>query len=32
MSQDFQPSNDLERVLLDTQEGRATPQQFIDTG
>lgn len=31
MSQDFQPSNDLERVLLDAQEGRATPQQFIDT-
>ena len=31
MSQEFQPSNDLERVLLDTQEGRATPQQFIDT-
>ncbi len=31
MSQEFQPSNDLERVLLDAQEGRATPQQFIDT-
>lgn len=31
MSEAFQPANDLERVLVDAQEGRATPQQFIDT-
>lgn len=31
MSQDFQPTNDLEQKLLDAQEGRAAPQEFINT-
>ena len=31
MTQDFEPANDLERCLLDAQEGRVEPQQFIDT-
>lgn len=31
MSQTFEPNNDLERRLLDAQEGRIPPQEFIDT-
>jgi SseB protein N-terminal domain len=30
MSQDPQPNNDLERKLLDAQEGRIEPQELID--
>lgn len=30
MTQDFTPSNDLERCLLDAQEGRIPPQELIE--
>jgi hypothetical protein len=30
MSQDFEPKNELERKLLGAQEGRISPQDFID--
>lgn len=30
MTQDFEPSNDLERRLLDAQEGRIPPQELIE--
>ena len=30
MSQDFEPKNELERKLLEAQEGRIPPQEFID--
>ena len=31
MTEVFQPQNDLERSLIDAQEGRIPPQAFIDT-
>jgi len=31
MSQNFIPGNDLERRLLDAQDGRIAPHQFIET-
>ena len=31
MTQDFKPANDLERCLLDAQEGRIEPHVLIDT-
>jgi hypothetical protein len=30
MTQDFEPNNDLERRLLDAQEGRIPPQELIE--
>jgi len=30
MSQDIEPKNELERKLLDAQEGRITPQELIN--
>jgi hypothetical protein len=30
MTQDFEPKNDLERKLIQAQEGQITPQELID--
>ncbi len=31
MTDAFEPKNDLEQKLIDAQEGRITPQEFIDS-
>jgi hypothetical protein len=31
MTQAFEPKNDLEQKLMDAQEGRIAPQEFIDS-